>query len=71
MREREGKDLLLSECCFNKYVLGWLGKGVPVAQLQPLKALKAFNGFNCLLTDNMFAKQSTQTLKRYFILRQF
>lgn len=49
------------EFWFNKYVLGWLGTGEPVAQLQPLKALKAFNGFkliyyliiNIILTDNI------------------
>lgn len=70
------------EFWFNKYVLGWLGTGEPVAQLQPLKALKAFNGFkliyyliiNIILTDNillLLQKNSTQTVRRYFILTCF
>lgn len=53
MREREEDHLLMLEFWFSKYLLGCLGKGEPVAQLQPLKALKAFNGFKLLLTDNI------------------
>ena len=37
----------------NKYLLGWLGKGERVAQLQPRKAQKVSSRFKLLPTDNI------------------